>query len=154
MPGSGTRALSAGQRRCRLRVRNQAKWLHGSCIAQGASITSLDRALGDRGERSPPERDTGVDLSRPWRAISAGAGHRSGLERRRAPRVDLGDRGERSPPERATGVDLSDRGERSPPERATGVDFGLSPSIHRDTLPDLAVGHRKPCLILERNPGF
>jgi len=35
--------------------------------------------LGDRGERSPPERATGVDLERPWRAVSAGAGHRSGL---------------------------------------------------------------------------
>ena len=80
--------------------------------------------LSDRGERSPPERATGVDLS---------------------------DRGERSPPERATGVDLSDRGERSPPEGATGVGFELSPSIHRDTLPDLAVGHRKPRLILERS---
>ena len=35
---------------------------------------------GVRGKRSPPERATGVDLSRPWRAVSAGAGHRSRLE--------------------------------------------------------------------------
>ena len=34
----------------------------------------------DRGERSPPERATGVDFERPWRAVSAGAGNRSGLE--------------------------------------------------------------------------
>ena len=60
----------------------------------------------------------------------------------RATGVDLGDRGERSPPERATGVDLGDRGERSLPERATGG----------DTSPDPVVGHRKPCLILERSP--
>ena len=83
--------------------------------------------LSDRGERSPPERATGVDLS---------------------------DRGERSQPERATGVDLGDRGERSPPERATEVDFELLPSIHLDILPDLAVRHKKPCLILERSPDF
>ena len=107
LPCSGTRALSAGQRRCRLRVWNQAKRLHGSCTAQGASITSPDRALGDRGEWSPPERATGVDLKRPWRAVSAGAGHRSGL--------------------------------------------GVLPSILRDMLPDLVVGHRKPSLILERS---
>ena len=78
------------------RVRNQAKRLHGPRIAQGASTTSPDPAPGDRSERSLPERDTGVDLSdrgerspperaigvdfeRPWRAVSAGAGHRSGL---------------------------------------------------------------------------
>ena len=36
--------------------------------------------LRERGEQSPPERATGVDLSRPWRAVSTGAGHRSGLE--------------------------------------------------------------------------
>jgi len=38
-----------------------------------------ERTWGDRGERSPPERATGVDLERPWQAVSAGAGHRSGL---------------------------------------------------------------------------
>ena len=63
---------------------------------QDTSTTSPYPAPGNRAQRSPPERATGVDLS---------------------------DRGERSPPERATGVDLSDRGERSPPERATGVDL-------------------------------
>src|SRR6185312_11106546 len=68
----------------------------------------------DRGERSPPERATGVDLERPWRAVSAGAGHRSrlgatvasGLRRSGPPEWTWSDRGERSPPERATGVDL------------------------------------------------
>ena len=75
-----------------LRVRNQTKRLHGPQIAQGASTTSPDPASGDRGERSLPERATGVDL---------------------------GDRGKRSPPERATEVDLGDRGERSPPERGS-----------------------------------
>ena len=81
--------------------------------AQGASTTSrtwpqatvasgLRRSgppewtWSDRGERSPPERATGVDLS---------------------------DRGAQSPPELAAGVDLSDRGEWSLPERATGVDL-------------------------------
>jgi len=79
LPGSGIRALSIGRRRCRLGVRNQAKRLHGPRTAQGARITSPDLAPSDRGERSPPEWATGVDLSRPWRAVSAGAGHRSGL---------------------------------------------------------------------------
>src|SRR6185295_8165697 len=68
----------------------------------------------DRGERSPPERATGVDLERPGRAVSAGAGHRSGLgatgasglRRSGPPEWTWSDRGERSPPERATGVDL------------------------------------------------
>jgi len=79
LPGSGTRVLSLGWRRCRLGVWNQAKRLHGPRTAQGARITSPDQAPGDRGERSPPERATGVDFERPWRAVSAGAGHRSGL---------------------------------------------------------------------------
>src|SRR6185437_8936657 len=86
LPGSGSIALSAGRRRCRLRVRNQAKRLHGPRIAQGASTTSRTRLLAtvasglrrsgppewtwsDRGERSPPERATGVDLERLLRTI-------------------------------------------------------------------------------------
>ena len=80
LPGSGTRALSTGRRRCRLRVRNQAKRLPQTSDRSGSKHHFPDPALGDRGERSPPERATGVDLSRPWRALSAGAGHRSGLE--------------------------------------------------------------------------
>src|SRR6185312_15448820 len=116
-------------------------------IAQGASATSRTWLLptvasglrrsgppewtwSDRGERSPPERATGVDLDRPWRAVSAGAGPRSGLGatvasglRRSGPpewtwaTVASGLR--RSGPPEGT---WSDRGERSPPERATGVD--------------------------------
>ena len=96
LPGSGTRVLSVGRRRCRLGVWNQAKRLHGPRTAEGARITSPDLApatvasglrrsgppewtWSDRGERSPPEQATGVDLERPGRAVSAGAGHRSGL---------------------------------------------------------------------------
>src|SRR6185312_1280096 len=98
LPGLGTRVLSIGRRRCRLRVRNQAKRLHRLRVAQGANTASRTQLLStvasglrrsgppewtwsDRGERSPPERATGVDLERPWRAVSAGAGHRSGLGR-------------------------------------------------------------------------
>ena len=142
LPGSGTRALFLGRRRCRLGVWNQAKRLHGPRTAQGARITSPDLAvvtvagglrrseppewtLSDRGERSPPERATGVDFKRPWRAVSAGAGHRSGLGR----------------PWRAVSAGAGHlRG------------LGRPPLIQRDTLPDLAVGHRKPHLILERSP--
>src|SRR6185312_7697710 len=129
LPGFRTRALSMGRRRCRLRVWNQAKRLHRLRIARGASTTSRTWLLttvasglrrsgppewtwSDRGERSPPERATGVDLERPWRAVSAGAGHRSGLgttvasglRRSGPPEWTWSDRGERSPPERATGV--------------------------------------------------
>jgi len=71
----------------------------------------------DHGERSPPERATGVELERSWLAVSAGAGHRSGLgvtvasglRRSGPPEWTWSDRGERSPPERATGVDLDCR---------------------------------------------
>src|SRR6185437_10358254 len=52
----------------------------GATVASGLRRNGPPEwACSDRGERSPPERATGVDLERPWRAVSAGAGHRSGL---------------------------------------------------------------------------
>ena len=107
-------------------VRNQAKRLHGPRIALGASTTSPDPAPGDRSERSPPERATGVDLS---------------------------DRGERSPPERATGVDFERPWRAVSAGASHRSGLGALPSIRQDMYPDLAVWHRKPSLILERSPG-
>src|SRR6185312_8396625 len=98
---------------------------------------------------------TGVDLERPWRAVSAGAGHRSGfgatvasgLRRSGPPEWTWSDPGERSPPERATGVDL----ER--PWRAVSAGaghrsgLGLLLSNQRNISPDLTVRCKKPSLI-------
>ena len=123
-PGSGTRVLFT-QRRFSLRVRNQAKRLHGSCTAQGASITSLDRALGDRGERSPQVGEC------------AGLGY--GTKLSGCTDLDLPE--ERAPLPRT--------------RLQSTVRSGLEalPLIRRDMYPDLAVWHWKPSLILERSPG-
>src|SRR6185503_5924984 len=100
---------------------------------------------GDRGEQSPLERATAVDLSRPWRVVSAGAGHRSGLGatvasgRRRSgpPEWTWSDRGERSPPERATGVDLNR------PWRAVSAGAGDRSGLDRPwRAASAAAGHR------------